>query len=782
MGDRLLGESLPPFVGRERELDRLAAEFTHVVNREARLVLIHGPAGIGKTALLRKFVRSLDESVQTLYLDCAQDEWAPTPAILSRLAGHPVHHRPSGTGDDLLGYLSDRLATGALVLVVDEAQWIDHTSAAALCFALRSLAHERILVLLAGRDDQGPAELRRLTFLRLALAGLPAGDLLRAFPAQLTEYSARRLREHTDGNPRYAQQVLVQASPDELSDPWSALPVPPGPAVEAVGSMLAATSAARMLAKAVSVFTVHTDDVSLDMLGGFCDVYDFRDDRSADLRDYERLLGALHEGADAGLLRVRMTARGAMVRFADPLMGRAVYRDLGPSEVARLHAAVAESVTDDAERMLHRLSALPVRGGVPVTEIAKAGMRAADDGAWATAASLLCRAAKVSPEYGVYAVEALVFDGRLKEARDLLRTIPRGHRPFARGMLAHFMGQMDDARTCLTDALAGCADPDLRARIGEHLELGCDTDPDKYLLLMRHGRTPPGQLLQAASRAMACHRRGEWAEATAAAQVAVAFADEIGPSWPAAHAHAVASLVPAARGEWARAEHHVTQSRRLARRASPFAGPACAAAHLAAVRNLHHEVIEALADVRAPGPVAWPDLLIEAHMAIGRAPAAHAVAAEWGAGPYGSALLSPAPREALESAHSEEPFEQAKIWLAYGSLLRRAGHRMAAAEVLRAAQRVFDDLGALPYGERCATELTACQRRRQFHGLTPRQYAVARLVARGMTNGQIARELVLSEKTVEYHISQAYRRLGICSRVTLAKFLDQAGRTPRSRQ
>ncbi|MGW0199471.1 response regulator transcription factor, partial [Nonomuraea sp. NPDC003201] len=51
--------------------------------------------------------------------------------------------------------------------------------------------------------------------------------------------------------------------------------------------------------------------------------------------------------------------------------------------------------------------------------------------------------------------------------------------------------------------------------------------------------------------------------------------------------------------------------------------------------------------------------------------------------------------------------------------------------------------------------------------LTPQEQAVARLVATGMTNRQVARELVLSVKTIEYHLGNAYAKLGVSSRVAL---------------
>ncbi|MDV9175114.1 helix-turn-helix transcriptional regulator, partial [Streptomyces sp. W16] len=63
--------------------------------------------------------------------------------------------------------------------------------------------------------------------------------------------------------------------------------------------------------------------------------------------------------------------------------------------------------------------------------------------------------------------------------------------------------------------------------------------------------------------------------------------------------------------------------------------------------------------------------------------------------------------------------------------------------------------------------------------LTPQELAVARLVASGLTNRQVARELVISVKTVEYHLGRIFPKLGVDSRTRLAARLA-GGPEPRS--
>ena len=104
------------------------------------------------------------------------------------------------------------------------------------------------------------------------------------------------------------------------------------------------------------------------------------------------------------------------------------------------------------------------------------------------------------------------------------------------------------------------------------------------------------------------------------------------------------------------------------------------------------------------------------------------------------------------------------------------GDRRAAAGLLERAARRFDRLGAGPRAAQCARELDACglaPRRRKGdrgrgHDLTARERLVARLVAEGRTNREVAAELVISAKTVEHHLGRVYAKLGLRSRTELA--------------
>ena len=127
----------------------------------------------------------------------------------------------------------------------------------------------------------------------------------------------------------------------------------------------------------------------------------------------------------------------------------------------------------------------------------------------------------------------------------------------------------------------------------------------------------------------------------------------------------------------------------------------------------------------------------------------------------------------IDASQVDVPFDHALLQLAYGAFLRRAGKRTQAAEQLRPARDALNRLAALPDLERCERELAGCglapakRRHQDASRLTPQELAVARLVINGLTNKQVARELVVSVKTVEYHLRHVYAKLGITSRSQL---------------
>ncbi|ETA04917.1 MULTISPECIES: helix-turn-helix transcriptional regulator [Gordonia] len=123
-------------------------------------------------------------------------------------------------------------------------------------------------------------------------------------------------------------------------------------------------------------------------------------------------------------------------------------------------------------------------------------------------------------------------------------------------------------------------------------------------------------------------------------------------------------------------------------------------------------------------------------------------------------------------------YDQARVNFAYGQTLRRAGKRRAADAVIGTARDLYVSLGATTYVERCDRELKAgglaVSRVENAHAakdvaeLTPQEEAVTTLVARGLSNREVAAELFISPKTVQYHLTRIYAKLGLRSRSELA--------------
>jgi DNA-binding CsgD family transcriptional regulator len=119
----------------------------------------------------------------------------------------------------------------------------------------------------------------------------------------------------------------------------------------------------------------------------------------------------------------------------------------------------------------------------------------------------------------------------------------------------------------------------------------------------------------------------------------------------------------------------------------------------------------------------------------------------------------------------------AQVLADYGALLRELGRRRESRDPLRRAISLTDVCGAPVLAERARAELTAGGGRpppaetEGMAALTPAERRVATLAARGPTNREIAQTLFVTEKTVEIHLSRAYRKLGIRSRWQLPEFV-----------
>jgi DNA-binding NarL/FixJ family response regulator len=109
------------------------------------------------------------------------------------------------------------------------------------------------------------------------------------------------------------------------------------------------------------------------------------------------------------------------------------------------------------------------------------------------------------------------------------------------------------------------------------------------------------------------------------------------------------------------------------------------------------------------------------------------------------------------------PYDAARARVLVSDACRALGDRDAAALELREARETFARLGARP-------DLARIDEGAAEHGLTARELEVLRLVATGRTNRAIAAELVLSERTVDRHVSNIFVKLGVGTRTAAAAY------------
>jgi ATP/maltotriose-dependent transcriptional regulator MalT len=308
-------------------------------------------------------------------------------------------------------------------------------------------------------------------------------------------------------------------------------------------------------------------------------------------------------------------------------------------------------------------------------------------------------------------------------------------------------------------------------------------------------------------------RRGDWDAAMTYARLATSLAQDADRPLDLVRAHARSAQVLGSRGQWSAAEERVGAAREAtARFPVVLAVATCAVAGvaIAAARGDNVGVLTATEPIRAtnrlgvgglPGVFNWRSSEVDALIGLGRFADAEVALHE-----FEEAMPEPNPPSAtlalarcqgnLASASGDQsraeaafarghaiaevtpiPLEQALLHLDDGRRLRSTGKHPEAVTMLETAHRLFSDLGADPYVRRCAEDLelmevsATAQSPAATLGLSRAEMAVARLVASGLTNRQVAGELYVSVKTVEYHLRNCFIKLDIASRRELTDLL-----------
>ena len=330
----------------------------------------------------------------------------------------------------------------------------------------------------------------------------------------------------------------------------------------------------------------------------------------------------------------------------------------------------------------------------------------------------------------------------------------------------------------------------------------------------RRGATLPLGLRAYFYLAMAQYLAGEWDDVLLTAEQAFSAAAIHSRRFELPLLHLAAGCVPASRGAVEEAERHARLAEAAAASADYgqerlYAGMAralvCQAAgdYLGMADALGPWQDDAALDGRSRVyAVLWRPLLVEGLAGSGQLERADAVLGQLRAGGSQVSYLSHAlawlegwlaeqrgdPEQALHVyARGEDgsgvasPVYQARLLLAHGRLLRRTGQRRLAVERLRQASTLYHALRAEPFIARAEEELAACHlpgspaKKQSVLTLTSRETEVAHLVGKGLSNPEIAAELFVSRKAVEYHLGNIYAKCGLHGRQQLRRFVEQWG-------
>jgi DNA-binding CsgD family transcriptional regulator/tetratricopeptide (TPR) repeat protein len=335
---------------------------------------------------------------------------------------------------------------------------------------------------------------------------------------------------------------------------------------------------------------------------------------------------------------------------------------------------------------------------------------------------------------------------------------------------------------------------------------GAIEDLQAVLRWQRSGVSITGVTNAYSALAEAEFRVGDWDAAATHVELAISLGEDLGHMWYLAYGRCVAAHLCAARGHEAFAAAHAAAAQDAAQAAPSMEALACAAlarAHHAWMRSDWPTVVAALAPVDAgacgaaanyPNLALWRYRLAEAYLAEGRLTEAHRLLDQIPVAPWGGTTSADRARldglawqrsgrpdraaasfAAAMPAASSRSLADGLLALDYGRLLLHSRKRKQAAAALLTGRSILARLGAMHLTDACDQVLLACGVPApsgtegdpgwyRLDTLTAREQVVARLVASGMTNREVAGKLYVSVKTIEYHLGIIFAKLDIRSR------------------
>jgi DNA-binding SARP family transcriptional activator len=350
------------YVGRERELERIAGTARQAAGGRMQIVLVAGEAGAGKTALAGRIGHLLAAEGWTATAGrCPEHEGAPAgwpwaealrrlsrsvapaepDALAALLTDAPGQGGAEAAGrfrlhravSQYLGAAADR--AGPLLLVLEDLHRADEETPAILAQVAADLTGARILVLATYRPAEAPehlsdciAALAARDPVRLPLGGLDAGataELVRATCTRTVDaITAQTIAERTGGNPFFIREMARLFESEGALAAVSEVPAGVRDVLQRRIARLPAT--AQTILKQASVIGTETEVELLAEVAG---------------TDENVLLDAIEAGLLTGLVTEPAAGR---IRFAHALIRDTLYEDLSRLRRSRLHARAAEAI------------------------------------------------------------------------------------------------------------------------------------------------------------------------------------------------------------------------------------------------------------------------------------------------------------------------------------------------------------------------------------------------------------------------------------------------------
>ncbi|MFK0119572.1 AAA family ATPase [Streptomyces sp. NPDC090994] len=408
----MIASPLPDLVGRRRECAALDDLLVGLREGGARVLVIRGEAGIGKSVLLEyvaarasrmkvTWAHGIEADMELPYASLHQlctpflDELDTLPepqrealrVAFGMAAGDPPDRFLVGLA--VLTLLTRASETRPVLVLVDDAQWLDQVSLQTLEFVARRLLAEAVVMAFAVRDPEGQSALSGLPTLRLdGLDAAAAGELLEATVGGRLEKRVRdRFVAEMHGNPLALLEFSRGRSAAELAYGLDASGQPgvQGPVASRVERDFAGRLAALPAATRTLLLIAAAEPVG-------------------DARLLVRAAAALEivpyaaPAKAAGLIEF-----GESVRFRHPLVRSAVYHGAEPEERRAVHRALAEAtdpVLDPDRRAWHAAQAAAGPDEEVAAGLERAADRARQRGGIAAEAVLLERAAEITPDPG----------------------------------------------------------------------------------------------------------------------------------------------------------------------------------------------------------------------------------------------------------------------------------------------------------------------------------------------------------------------------------------------